>query len=130
MRRGAAQDDPYDDFGGDALGTEATQVLLQRAEETGFLTQDDLVGALAALDLDPTQLDEVYRALEDLAVDVVEEAGPAAEVEVVSDLDLSTREISTDALQLFLKDIGKVRLLTAAQEIELAKRIERGDHRA
>ena len=37
-------------------------------------------------------------------------------------------EISTDSLQLFLKDIGKVNLLTAAQEVELAKRIERGDH--
>ena len=36
----------------------------------------------------------------------------------------------TDALQLFLRDIGKVDLLTAAQEVELAKRIERGDHRA
>src|SRR5438309_10876127 len=36
-------------------------------------------------------------------------------------------EISTDSLQLFLKDIGKVDLLTAAQEVELAKRIERGD---
>jgi RNA polymerase primary sigma factor len=40
------------------------------------------------------------------------------------------REVSTDALQLFLKDIGKVDLLTAAQEVELAKRIERGDHGA
>ena len=40
------------------------------------------------------------------------------------------REVSTDSLQLFLKDIGKVDLLTAAQEVELAKRIERGDHRA
>ena len=39
-------------------------------------------------------------------------------------------EISTDTLQLFLKDIGKVPLLTAAQEVELAKRIERGDHSA
>ncbi len=39
-------------------------------------------------------------------------------------------EIPTDALQLFLKDIGKVELLTAADEVELAKRIERGDHRA
>ena len=42
----------------------------------------------------------------------------------------AVREVSTDALQLFLKDIGKVDLLTAAQEVELAKRIERGDHRA
>ncbi|MET0202340.1 MAG: sigma-70 family RNA polymerase sigma factor, partial [Gaiellaceae bacterium] len=41
-----------------------------------------------------------------------------------------TREITTDSLQLFLKDIGKVDLLTAAQEVELAKRIERGEHRA
>ena len=40
------------------------------------------------------------------------------------------REISQDSLQLFLKDIGKVDLLTAAQEVELAKRIERGEHRA
>jgi RNA polymerase primary sigma factor len=39
-------------------------------------------------------------------------------------------EITTDALQLFLKDIGKVPLLTAAQEVELAKRIERGEHAA
>jgi RNA polymerase primary sigma factor len=40
------------------------------------------------------------------------------------------RDVAPDALQLFLKDIGKVELLTAAQEVELAKRIERGDHRA
>ncbi len=44
--------------------------------------------------------------------------------------DARRAEVSTDALQLFLKDIGKVDLLTAAQEVELAKRIERGDHRA
>src|ERR671933_849189 len=52
-----------------------------------------------------------------------EDEPAAAEAEAV-------KEISTDSLQLFLKDIGKVDLLTAAQEVELAKRIERGDHRA
>jgi RNA polymerase primary sigma factor len=46
------------------------------------------------------------------------------------DLEAVVQEVSTDSLQLFLKDIGKVPLLTAAQEVELAKRIERGDHRA
>jgi RNA polymerase primary sigma factor len=45
------------------------------------------------------------------------------------DLDAAP-DVASDALQLFLKDIGKIDLLTAAQEIELAKRIERGDHRA
>jgi RNA polymerase primary sigma factor len=45
-------------------------------------------------------------------------------------LGAEERELTTDSLQLFLKDIGKVDLLTAAQEVELAKRIERGEHRA
>src|SRR5207244_2682569 len=57
-----------------------------------------------------------------IEVVAAQEADEAAEAAV--------REISTDSLQLFLKDIGKVDLLTAAQEVELAKRIERGDHSA
>jgi RNA polymerase primary sigma factor len=44
--------------------------------------------------------------------------------------ETTTLEFSADSLQLFLKDVGKVSLLTAAQEVELAKRIEKGDHRA
>ena len=52
----------------------------------------------------------------------------AAQVEEVEE-PVDT-EFSADSLQLFLKDVGKVDLLTAAQEVELAKRIERGDHRA
>jgi RNA polymerase primary sigma factor len=50
--------------------------------------------------------------------------------EGISPIGEPPREVSTDGLQLFLKDIGKVDLLTAAQEVELAKRIERGEHRA
>jgi RNA polymerase primary sigma factor len=63
-----------------------------------------------------------------------EAEGPAAELlpefdetELVEPAEV---EVITDSLQLFLKDIGKVDLLTAAREVELAKRIERGDHRA
>jgi RNA polymerase primary sigma factor len=50
--------------------------------------------------------------------------------EGISPTGEAPREVSTDPLQLFLKDIGKVDLLTAAQEVELAKRIERGDQSA
>ena len=46
------------------------------------------------------------------------------------DTEVGALEFSTDAMQLFLRDVGKVELLTAAQEVELAKRIERGEHRA
>src|SRR5829696_7501712 len=112
----------------DVLALDEAQRLLERGLEVGFLTQDEIVGALDDLDLDASAIDDVYRALELHQVDVVEgeEGAPAPE----QDLDLSTREISMDGLQLFLKDIGRVPLLTAAQEIELAKRIERGDHAA
>jgi RNA polymerase primary sigma factor len=76
-------------------------------------------------DDDPTPLDELgaatatdfYSALDGIRVEEVE-------------LDLAAIEFSTDSMQLFLRDVGKVELLTAAQEVELAKRIERGDHRA
>jgi RNA polymerase primary sigma factor len=56
-------------------------------------------------------------------------AEPALD-EVAEDDEPLELDFSTDSLQLFLKDVGKVDLLTAAQEVELAKRIERGDHRA
>jgi RNA polymerase primary sigma factor len=61
--------------------------------------------------------------------------GPVDELEDETDepdldLEAAVPEVSTDSLQLFLKDIGRVPLLTAAQEVELAKRIERGDHHA
>jgi RNA polymerase primary sigma factor len=82
----------------------------------GVLLADDEVGV-------ETQ-DDLFESLEELALD--DEADAEAEL----DLEADVPEISTDSLQLFLKDIGKVPLLTAAQEVELAKRIERGDHRA
>jgi RNA polymerase primary sigma factor len=75
---------------------------------------------------DDTPLDELaleveaeadfYSALDGVQAEEVEEPGAL--------------EFSTDSMQLFLRDIGRVELLTAAQEVELAKRIERGDHRA
>ena len=62
----------------------------------------------------------------DVATDAVADFYAAQTEEVEEPAD----EFSADSLQLFLKDVGKVELLTAAQEVELAKRIERGDHRA
>jgi len=63
-------------------------------------------------------------------VDEVRSEVVAAEEDEQAELDDEATEISTDALQLFLNEIGRHKLLTAAQEIGLAKRIERGDHRA
>src|SRR3954453_3075320 len=110
----------------DVLDTVEARTLLEAAQAAGSVTQDEIALALDELDLDAGQIDDFYRALVEMQVDVVgvteeeKEEAPVAEA----------REISTDSLQLFLKDIGKVDLLTAAQEVELAKRIERGDHGA
>jgi len=105
---------------------EEAKALVKHGREAGFLTHGEVALALDELDLDVAEIDDFYAALDDLQIEVVEEA-PA---EQASETVPEAREVSTDALQLFLKDIGRVPLLTAAQEVELAKRIERGDHSA
>ena len=107
---------------------EARHLIDAAAAAGGSLSTDEIALGLDELDLDAGQIDEFYRALEEMQIEIVgvSAAEDAPEKEIVAE----AREISTDSLQLFLKDIGKVDLLTAAQEVELAKRIERGDHGA
>src|SRR3954470_12366074 len=107
------------------LETEEARTLLEAGKESGSLTADEITLALDELDLDAGQIDDFYQALDEMQIEVV-----AAEEEEDVAEEVEAAEVSTDALQLFLKDVGRVDLLTAAQEVELAKRIERGDHRA
>jgi RNA polymerase primary sigma factor len=109
----------------DVLATDEAQRLLETGLQSGTLHADDVALALDELELDPAQLDEFYAALDEAQIAVVH--ADADELDATPEPEA---EITTDALQLFLKDIGKVPLLTAAQEVELAKRIERGDHGA
>jgi RNA polymerase primary sigma factor len=110
------------------METDEARGLLDAAAQAGGLSTEEIASAFDELEVDSTVIDDFYAALDELQIEIVGRAGAADEAE--DDLDDERREISTDALQLFLKDIGKVELLTAAQEVELAKRIERGDHRA
>jgi RNA polymerase primary sigma factor len=110
------------------LEHEGAEALVRQGQEAGFLTTEAISLALDELGLEPGEVDDFYSALDELQIEVVDVAEEAADSE--ADLDYGVREVSTDSLQLFLKDIGKVPLLTAAQEVELAKRIERGDHLA
>jgi len=109
------------------LEHETAEALVKTGQESGFLTTEQISLALDELGLEPGEVDEFYDALEELQIDVVDDP---AEPEPELELDVAVREMTTDSLQLFLKDIGKVKLLTAAQEVELSKRIERGDHLA
>src|SRR5580765_8440508 len=107
------------------LDSDEARTLLEAGREAGSLSADEITLALDELDLDAGQIDDFYQALDELQIEVI-----AAEEEEVAAEEVEAQEVSTDALQLFLKDVGRVDLLTAAQEVELAKRIERGDHRA
>src|ERR1700721_3973770 len=113
--------------------------LVSRGQQLGVLTFSEISTAVAELDLDEADVEELHGFLERAEIELVEEVDPAiaaAEVERAPDkrgrrksktaLDLKP-DMTTDSLQLFLKDIGKVRLLTAQEEVDLAKRIERGD---
>jgi RNA polymerase primary sigma factor len=120
-------EDGEGDGGGSAvtLDYDEARALVKHGQEAGFLTHEEVALALDELDLDTDDLAAFYKELEELQIDLVEEAPDATAA-----VEAEAREVSTDALQLFLKDIGRVPLLTAAQEVELAKRIERGDHAA
>ena len=110
----------------EVLETDEARGLLESGREAGSLSTEEIALALSELELDASQIDEIYHALEELQIEVTDGTEePEREVE-----QAQAREVSTDSLQLFLKDIGKVDLLTAAQEVELAKRIERGEHLA
>jgi RNA polymerase primary sigma factor len=109
----------------DVLDTDEARALIESGRTSGTVTAEEIALAFDDYDLEAGQLDELYQAFEEQQVEIV--SGAATDVDDEPD---TTLETSTDSLQLFLKDIGRVDLLTAAQEVELAKRIERGEHRA
>jgi len=111
------------------LATPELHELVESAEQTGSLRYADLAEVLEVLRLDPLETDAVYRGLEQRGIEVTEQE-PHAEPQTPPPPQPVVQESTTDALQLFLRDAGRHPLLTAAQEVELAKRIERGDPQA
>jgi RNA polymerase primary sigma factor len=118
------------------LFSEDLRQLVDAAEERGNVLQSELNDVLEPLSLDPLETDAVYRELETRQIDVVMDVNEDGEIQVPprpepepQPLQISW-ETTTDALQLFLREAGRHPLLTAAQEVELAKKIERGDMEA
>jgi RNA polymerase primary sigma factor len=108
------------------LQHEDIHLLLENAEPTGSVRHGDLTELIEVHQLDALETDALYTELERRGIDVYEE--PEREKEPTPPPPLQTSyETTTDALQLFLREAGRHPLLTAAQEVELAKRIERGD---
>jgi RNA polymerase primary sigma factor len=111
--------------------------LIARGEQIGVLTYVEIAGATAELGFDDADLEELHGLFERCEIELIEEidAAPAVSPSAERAPDGQARrkaqahlkpEMTTDALQVFLKDIGRVRLLTAQEEVALAKQIERG----
>ena len=119
--------------------------LYEYGKSKGTLTYKEIMDRLMEMEMDPEQLDHVLETLEAYGVSVVnelqeqeanatatDEAAAAAQKAEEEALDLSVPEgISIDdPVRMYLKEIGKVPLLTADEEIEIAKRLEQGDEEA
>ncbi len=108
----------------DGLDSDAAlAAFLQHAQERGSVRTEELEALRQELDLDEETLATLRTALEEADVEIEEE--PATEIDLTP-----SAPTTTDSLQLFLNGIGRYDLLTADQEVALAKRIERGDSSA
>lgn len=117
----------------------ATQDLILKAREQSFLTQDDILEAFPDAEKRIEELDRLYETLLSEGIDVFESVTPeeaesqdhvqerlAKEIEVLSQLETE----STDPVRQYLREIGKVPLLDAEDEVELAKHFEKGEKKA
>jgi RNA polymerase primary sigma factor len=110
--------------------SEELRGLLAQGSERGYLTFEEIAATLEEVEVTKEQVSELHSRLVEQGVDVIAADGVTAYKESKEEkkqpLDL-TVEPSLDCLRLYLRSIGSVDLLTADQEVELAKRIERGD---
>ena len=111
--------------------------LLALGKKQGFVTYEQLAEELKGLDVDSDSLDELYNALVEAEIDIVTEDGSdnasgeeiTADV-IVEDLTLSKDVKINDPVRMYLKEIGRINLLTSDEEFEYAKRAEQGDEEA
>jgi len=104
--------------------------LVMKGRQRGFVTYTEILKVFPNVETDILFLEELYGKLEDAGVDVLEEGGFLDDEAQISDKIKSTREGGLDSVQMYLKEIGRHKLLTAAEEKELAKKILTGDDEA
>src|SRR6266576_1128302 len=121
------------------LESDQARAMVEAAQERGYLEPTELEAFVLELDLSDEEVEELTAELEKIGLEITTPAAAAAaadEKEKEKEAELAAAEAAAamsgaaDSLQLFLADVGRHKLLTAADEVILAKQIERGDGRA
>jgi RNA polymerase primary sigma factor len=117
------------------LASEEVRELLADGRRAGYLPAEEIHELLAELELSAEQSEAVLVLCADLGIEIIEGGedassqtpGAIAEAETAAELDLSLKALSSDPVRLYLHQISQVPLLSAAEEVALATRMERGD---
>ncbi len=109
------------------LETESARLLVEGAEERGFVEPAELEAFALEHELSELDVEELTREFERIGLEIGERRVEEAEKPVEPAAPIPELSGSADSLQLFLADVGRHKLLTASEEVQLAKAIERGD---
>ena len=112
-----------------AMAQDPIAFLIEHGEEHGCVHMTELYEIATKLELEEDEIENLLERLEQAHVDVTDDCSRAIEEEI-SYTNQQVASATTDSLQLFLNEAGRYPLLTAAQEVELAKRIEAGEKAA
>ena len=109
--------------------------LIEKGREQGFVTQQEIQAAVPEAEENVDLLDDLYSKLIDKGIEVTDQRDRLWETEPEEDVEKATseeyiRDIADDSVRLYLREIGKIPLITADEEVALAKRIEKGDKAA
>ncbi|MGH7722497.1 MAG: RNA polymerase sigma factor RpoD [Candidatus Dormibacteria bacterium] len=112
--------------------TSAAEALVTRGKDQGFLTPDDILASFPEIDADPDHLERIFSAFSDMGIAVSDGDRDFATVEEIDDDTIARAEAADavsfdDPVRMYLREIGRVDLLKAEQEVHYAKLIEQGD---
>ena len=111
------------------MSNDPVAALVEHGEEHGCVHMTELYELVGRLELEEEEIESLIERLESHGIELTDDCSRVIEEEVTY-TNTQMASSTTDALQLFLNEAGRYKLLTAAEEVELAKAIERGDKRA